>query len=323
MHMQSRATLFVLAVTLALGIAVVAQAGTLYQSGDVFVSIGNGQVNEYRPDGTFVQNLNDGSGSLTTGMAFDASGNLYVTNFIAGSISRFDNSGNNLLTNWVTGQTNPESISMVNGAFPALVGDAGRTTIAQYSSSGGLLNTYTVASGPRGTDWVDLLPNGNTVLYTSEGTQIYSYNLIGGQNTPFATGLPGAAAYALREITSGTFAGYVLVADSSAALLLTPSGAIMTVYNLPGNTGSDFALNLDPTGNFFWTADAGSGEVWEVDIATGAIMEHWNSGFPISTFGLAVFGEHGQGTTPEPGTLIMFGSGVLGLAGIIRRKMNR
>ena len=27
-------------------------------------------------------------------------------------------------------------------------------------------------------------------------------------------------------------------------------------------------------------------------------------------------------TTPEPGTLILFGSGILGLAGVLRRKIN-
>ena len=37
-------------------------------------------------------------------------------------------------------------------------------------------------------------------------------------------------------------------------------------------------------------------------------------------------GENAQtfmGSTPEPGTLVMFGSGLLGLAGIARRKFNR
>jgi hypothetical protein len=29
-----------------------------------------------------------------------------------------------------------------------------------------------------------------------------------------------------------------------------------------------------------------------------------------------------QAVSPEPGTLIMFGSGILGLAGILRRKIN-
>jgi len=30
----------------------------------------------------------------------------------------------------------------------------------------------------------------------------------------------------------------------------------------------------------------------------------------------------GTQATPEPGTLIMFGSGILGLAGVLRRKIN-
>ncbi len=30
-----------------------------------------------------------------------------------------------------------------------------------------------------------------------------------------------------------------------------------------------------------------------------------------------------QGTTPEPGTLALFGSGILGLAGVVRRKLHR
>jgi hypothetical protein len=319
--MHHRVTLFVLAGTLALGLAVTAQAGTSYQLGDVFVAIGNGQVNEYTPAGVFVQNLNDASGSsYTTGMAFDASGNLYVTNFSTGSASKFDNSGNLLNTNWVTGQSNPESIAMPGGMFPALIGDASRNTIGQYNSSGTLINTYTVQTQNRGTDWVDLLPDGKTAYYTSEGSTIFSYNIgTSTQNSPFATGLPGVAAYALRAITSGTYAGYVLVADSSNALLLNPSGVIATVYTLPGNAGADFALNLDTTGTAFWTADLATGLVWEVRISDGAILEQWNPGFGGTTAGLAVFGEKGQGGTPEPGTLILLGSGIVGLGARFRK----
>src|ERR1022692_4334194 len=33
--------------------------------------------------------------------------------------------------------------------------------------------------------------------------------------------------------------------------------------------------------------------------------------------------DQNQGTTPEPGTLVMFGSGIIGLGGILRRKINR
>jgi len=321
--MQRRVTLIVLAATLALALAATAQAGTTYQLGDVFVAVGNGLVNEYTPAGVFVQTMNNGTGNAyTTGMAFDSSANLYVTNFNT-TTSKFDSSGNLVNAAWVTGQTNNESIAMPGGAFPALIGDASRNTIGQYNNSGTLINTYTVQTENRGTDWVDLLPNGKTVYYTSEGSTIFSYDIsTSTQNAPFATGLPGGAAYALRGITSGSFAGYVLVADSTAALLINPSGVIATVYNLPGNAGADFALNLDPTGTAFWTADLASGTVWEVRISDGAILEQWNPGFGGTTAGLAVFGEKGQGGTPEPGTLVLFGSAVIGMAGVLRRKIN-
>jgi PEP-CTERM motif len=322
--MQRRIVLFVLAGTIAIGLVATAQAGVTYTVGDVFVAIGNGQVNEYTPSGVFVQNMNNGTGNFyTTGMAFDSAGNLYVTNFNS-TISKFDNSGNLVNAAWVTGQTNNESISMPGGLFPALVGDASQNTIGQYSSAGGAaINTYTVQIEDRGTDWVDLQANGKTVYYTSEGTTIFSYDIsTATQNAPFATGLTGPV-YALRGISSGPLAGYVLVANSANALLLNPSGVIATVYVLPGNGGIDFALNLDPTGTAFWTADLATGNVWEVRISDGAILQQWNSGFGGQTAGLAVFGEAGQGgSTPEPDTLVLFGSAVIGMAGVLRRKIN-
>lgn len=159
------------------------------------------------------------------------------------------------------------------------------------------------------------------MLYTSEGTSVLSYNIgTKTQNSNFANGLPGGADYALREISSGTFAGDVLVADSSNALLLNSSGSIIDTYTLPGNTGVDFALNLDPSGTAFWTADLGSGEVWEVNIATGSILEQWNTGFPGFTGGLAVFGEKGQSSTPEPASLLLLGTGLAALVSKLRKR---
>lgn len=305
-----------------MGLAITAQAGSVYHFGDVFAAVGNGTVEEFTPTGVLVQTLNTGEGGFTTGMAFDSTSKLYVTDFSAGVITQFDNAGNVLNPTWATGMQNPESISPnQNAMFPFVVGNAGGNQIRTFNSAGMLLTSTTAMIGPRGTDWVDLQPDGKTVYYTSEGHSIFSINIsTGTQNPNFVDGLPGTAAFALRDVLTGPFAGDVLVADSSNALLVN-SGGIVKTYGLPGNGGGDFSLNLDTTGTAFWTGDDVTGQVWEVDIATGAILEHWstNSG---SLFGLTVFGEHGLSPTPEPGTLVMFGSGVIGLAGLLRRKFN-
>ena len=44
---------------------------------------------------------------------------------------------------------------------------------------------------------------------------------------------------------------------------------------------------------------------------------------PQTLYAYALGGEFNLApTTPEPGTLILFGSGILGLAGVLRRKIN-
>ncbi|MGB8887402.1 MAG: hypothetical protein WCC87_11810 [Candidatus Korobacteraceae bacterium] len=279
-----------------------------YTPGDVFVAIGSGEVEEFTPAGVLVQTLDDTTGSTyTTGMAFDTHGNLYVTNFSLGTVSEFDIDGNLVNANFIsgTGQVSPESISLPGGQFPAIVGDAdlhaenGDGIISEYSSTGALLNTWEVAFENRGTDWSDLQPDGHTVLYTSEGPSILSYDIATNtQNPDYFTGLPGAYSYAHRTLSSGQYSGDDLVADSSLAALVAMNGPILQMYNLPGNSGADFALNLDQNGTAFWTADLDSGEVWEVDIATGTILQQWNSGFPGTTAGLAVFQEQGHGVGP-------------------------
>jgi hypothetical protein len=76
----------------------------------------------------------------------------------------------------------------------------------------------------------------------------------------------------MRTIPVGTLAGDVLVANSINAVLLDASGNIIKTYTLPGNGGEDFALNLDPNGTDFWTGNIATSNIWEVNIATGAIQ---------------------------------------------------
>ena len=95
-------------------------------------------------------------------------------------------------------------------------------------------------------------------------------------------------------------------------------------YSLGGVLLSSFSvggfgpLALDPSDHTLWLEDRGA----------GYLQQYSMSGVRLSTgpylgvgFG-AEFDLSESTATPEPGTMIMFGSGVLGLAGILRRKIN-
>jgi PEP-CTERM motif len=67
-----------------------------------------------------------------------------------------------------------------------------------------------------------------------------------------------------------------------------------------------------------WSNAAGLGDpstTLSLDPTTGLI-----TGYP-SSLAFSVFGQ--VGTTPEPSSILLLGSGILGLAGVLRRKMNR
>jgi hypothetical protein len=83
------------------------------------------------------------------------------------------------------------------------------------------------------------------------------------------------------------------VADTSEVVRLDASGNQIQTYSLPG-TSLLFAINLDPDGTSFWTADLFNGEVFKVDIATGTILKQWSAGGSAgftAAGGLSVKGE--------------------------------
>jgi hypothetical protein len=291
--------------------------------GDVFVSVRN-TVQEYTPTGTLVQTLYGGlSCGYYAGPTFDPAGNFYVTDFSCGGVSEFNNMGALVTTDWASNpaQPSPESITYNATTNTFFVGGPFVPSISEYNTSGSLIHTFFVSlvGHTGGTDWLTF-QNPSTILYLGEGYGIDSLNITTGANTLFAT-IP-TYSWALRVIPSGAFAGDVLVAGSTAAYLLGSTGNLIQTYSLPGNDGVVFALNLDPNGTDFWTCDTG-GDVWKVNIATGAIDEQWSTGSgPSTTFGLAVFGEptpvSGAAITNQSGTIAisnMAGTGGLGTIG--------
>ena len=283
---------FVLMLIGLLTLAVQYAAGGVIANGTVMASTGNGRVTEFSQPGTLLTQLDTTTGSLeTTGSAFDGSGNFFVTDFQANNVTKFDPTGA-LIGSFGSGyNVDPESV-IFDASGNVYVGQADVThNVLKFDPSGTLLATFSPATENRGTDWIDLAADQCTLFYTSEGVLVKRFDVC--TNTQLAdfntAALPGSHAYAHRLLPSGG----LLVADTSEVVRLDASGNQIQTYSLPG-TSVLFALNLDPDGTSFWTADYFSGEVFKVDIGTGNILQQWSaSGAPnfFDLAGLSVKGE--------------------------------
>lgn len=305
--------------------AVCAEASSFsFQLGDIVAGTGNGKYKVFSPTGTLLTTLDTTSGaSEDTGGAFDSHADLFVTNFARDSVSEFGVNGNLINAGFGSGyNAHPESITF-NSAGDVFVGQAdGTHHVLEFNSSGTLLNTFTPTPERRGTDWIDLAPDGKTLYYTSEGSSIKRFDIsTGTQLADFADGLPGSTAYALRILPNGD----VLVADTSEALLLDSSGHIIRTYTAPGLNAA-FALNILPNGKSFLTGNINSaGEIFQFNIDTGALEQTISPNPEVDLAGLIVFGEIGIGpppppptTTPEPMSFLLLGLG-LGALVVVRR----
>jgi hypothetical protein len=289
-------------------------SGVPFQVGDVFAAVGNGKYAHYSPTGVLLDKLDSETNSLqTAGMAFDAAGNLYGANFNSGSVSKFDTFGN-LLGQFAGGPgpmqgQAPESI-VRDSAGNFYVGQAGPGVfqhpahpLLKFDANGNLLAEFSPAMENRGVDWIDLASDQCTLLYTSEGVRVMRFDVCQNKQLSDFASLPligpeadgGEVAFALRIRPNGE----VLVAAWTRVLRLDPAGNIMQEYRLPGvgvvGTSILFALNLDPDGTSFWTAEQETGKTFKVDIATGDVLTQFTAppepnAFP-AVAGLAVFGE--------------------------------
>ena len=85
-----------------------------------------------------------------------------------------------------------------------------------------------------------------------------------------------------------------MVACQEAVHRVSPEGVNLHTYTRASIGETDpaglFAMNLDPDNTSFWTAGALSGNVYHVDIESGAVLGSFNSG-PGGVAGLAVYDE--------------------------------
>lgn len=270
-----------------------------FTKGDVFTGEGAGKIGHYDKLGNFIEFLNvPNTGYTETGMAFDASGNLYSTLFAINNVAKFNNTGA-FVSYFGSGySTDPESI-LVDNSGNFYVGQAdGSRDILKFDPAGTLIGTFNPATTDRGTDWIDLAADQKTMYYTSEGSTIKRFDLsTNTQLSDFATGL-SRPCFALRIRPNGE----VLTACQQMVYRLNSTGGVIQTYPTPDINAYLFGLNLDPDGTSFWTGGLSNGKVYKFDIETGTLLLTITTS-SVQLAGIAVFGEitsGGPGPCSDP-----------------------
>ena len=261
--------------------------------------IGFSQVGVYdQGSGNLLSTLTDDTGEpYTTGSVFDSSGNFYVADDTQGDISEFSPTGQ-ALGQFATGLTNPESMVFDNQGN-LYVGQQTTPYIAEFSPSGQRLpDIGPLSTELYGDDWIDLSSDQCTLYYTSESSDVMRYNKCTNTQESNFNQVPmsGLGAFEVRILQNGD----VLVADSDSVLLYDENGNVIQTYScasLPGCQGLLFAVSVAPNGTSFWTGDSISGDVWQIDIATGHVLQTFQTN-PGYLYGLSVDGQLMAATSP-------------------------
>ncbi len=271
--------------------------------GDIFTAAGAGKINRYSSDGVLLQTLDASSldaNASTSGMAFDAFGNLYVASIDGNYVAKFDSTGK-LLGRFGGGYSGPESI-VIDRAGNVYVSSVGASPVGirKFDAEGKFLAT--LLPGTR-VDWMELAADQNTLFFTQEGTRVRTVSLKTGQaGADFVSGNGVVNAFALRVLPTGG----LLLANRDNVLRFNSNGTLIQTYTVPGETGFLFSLNINPDGKTFWTASLGepgtgpvSGKAYKINIQSGAIEQELDMGVRVMDVGaLTVFGERTVGSTP-------------------------
>jgi hypothetical protein len=174
---------------------------------------------------------------------------------------------------------------------------------------------------------------GWTILYGSTGAfprlnrNIANGGPYGNNNelTQFATigNFEDGSTSALEQAVSGFNVGQTYTLSWMQSSEFTSMDQLQVSFVAGSNTASQiFASNPYPCGGCFWQG----WQTFSMNFvpSAGSVTFHFQ-GVPNTNsyeVGVDAFQISGGTSTPEPGTLIMLGSGVIGLAGMLRRKIS-
>lgn len=260
-----------------------------YAPGDLLVSLEPGPVQWRTSTGVLRSTLAQTVPGTGEGMAFDASGNLYVTRWCVdpfcgqgdtGGVEKFNTFGQSLGKVGPAFNCAPHTIVFA-APGTAYVGQAGcAKTIIKTPLDTTITAEYAVAEEIQGVFWMDLGSDGCTMLYTSFGPNVKRYDVCG--NTQLANfnaaPLPGGIGQDLRVLSDGG----LLVSSGQVIVRLDESGVVTQTYEVPGEDALWTGIDLVGDGTF-WVGNYRTSNVYRFNLASGALVAGFNTGTPENT----------------------------------------
>lgn len=282
-----RATILVPALAAVFLLVSVHGAQQTFAPGDVFVSLETGAIQWRLPDGTLRAWLAPTVPGWGEGMAFDRSGNLHIARWrvdqfglTGNTVERFNPLGMSMGKVGHGYDCDPHTIAFDSGGSPYVGQASCRRSILKFSPAWAQPAEHLVAEDDQGVFWMDLAPDDCTIYYTSYGLNVKRYDACSGTQLPDFNAAPlrGATSQDLRLLPDGG----VLVSSGPVIVRLDASGVEVRSYDVPGDSALWAGLDLTGDGGF-WAANYFSSNVYKFDLATGTVLDSFNTGTQPNT----------------------------------------